>query len=111
MPFFGCQLPLVRGVSFAGVATMIAISADGGVQAILGAVMAASLIGLLITPAFSRVLRFFPPLGLRRPPADAVERRERCHRCVPGLVHLRRCFLQTVDISGQPKRTYRDPRP
>ena len=26
LPFFGCQLPLVQGVSFSGVATMIAIS-------------------------------------------------------------------------------------
>ena len=62
LPFFGCQLPLVQGVSFAGVATMIAISGDGGIEAILGAVMAASFLGLLITPIFSRVIRFFPPL-------------------------------------------------
>lgn len=33
-----------------------------GFQAILGAVIAASLIGLLITPVFSRITRFFPPL-------------------------------------------------
>ncbi|MBE1139060.1 purine permease, partial [Escherichia coli] len=49
-PFFGCQLPLVQGVSFAGVATMVAIigsGGSGGIPAVLGAVMAASLIGLL----------------------------------------------------------------
>ncbi|WP_166360376.1 nucleobase:cation symporter-2 family protein [Pseudomonas akapageensis] len=63
LPFFGCQLPLVQGVSFAGVATMGAIlSSGGGMPAVLGSVMAASLIGLLITPIFSRVTRFFPPL-------------------------------------------------
>ncbi|UVJ43389.1 purine permease [Pseudomonas sp. LS1212] len=63
IPFFGCQLPLVQGVSFAGVATMGAIlSNGGGMPAVLGSVMAASLIGLLITPIFSRVIRFFPPL-------------------------------------------------
>ncbi|WP_337057833.1 nucleobase:cation symporter-2 family protein [Pseudomonas sp. USHLN015] len=66
LPFFGCQLPLVQGVSFAGVATMIAIlgsnNGEGGIQSVLGAVMAASLIGLLITPIFSRVTKFFPPL-------------------------------------------------
>ena len=63
IPFFGCQLPLVQGVSFAGVATMGAIlTSGGGIPAVLGAVMAASLIGLLITPIFSRVIRFFPPL-------------------------------------------------
>nr|HRO16276.1 solute carrier family 23 protein [Paracoccus sp. (in: a-proteobacteria)] len=62
VPFFGCQLPLVQGVSFAGVATMIAIGGNGGLPAIFGAVIAASLLGLLITPVFSRITRFFPPL-------------------------------------------------
>ncbi|WP_312933441.1 nucleobase:cation symporter-2 family protein [Pseudomonas sp.] len=65
LPFFGCQLPLVQGVSFAGVATMGAIlgtQGGGGMPAVLGAVMAAALIGLLITPVFSRITQFFPPL-------------------------------------------------
>ena len=65
LPFFGCQLPLVQGVSFAGVATMGAIlssESGGGLPGVLGAVMAASLIGLLITPVFSRITQFFPPL-------------------------------------------------
>ncbi|QXH46249.1 purine permease [Pseudomonas xanthosomatis] len=65
VPFFGCQLPLVQGVSFAGVATMGAIISSeggGGLQGVLGAVMAASLIGFLITPVFSRITKFFPPL-------------------------------------------------
>lgn len=62
VPFFGSRLPLVQGVSFSGVATMIAISGSGGIPAILGAVIAASVIGLLITPVFSKVTRFFPPL-------------------------------------------------
>lgn len=65
LPFFGCQLPLVQGVSFAGVATMGAILSSeggGGLPGVLGAVMAASLTGFLITPVFSRITRFFPPL-------------------------------------------------
>ncbi|HYQ49495.1 MAG TPA: nucleobase:cation symporter-2 family protein, partial [Pseudomonas sp.] len=65
IPFFGCQLPLVQGVSFAGVATMIAIiGGDGrvGLSVVFGAVIAASLIGLLITPLFSRITKYFPPL-------------------------------------------------
>ena len=65
LPFFGCQLPLVQGVSFAGVATMGAIlgsQSGGGLPSVLGAVMAASLIGFLITPVFSRITKFFPPL-------------------------------------------------
>ena len=62
-PYFGCQLPLVQGVSFASVATIIAILTTGGnLQAVFGAVMVASLLGLAITPVFSKVIRFFPPL-------------------------------------------------
>ena len=65
LPWFGCQLPLVQGVSFAGVATMGAILSSeggGGLPGVLGAVMAASLIGFLITPVFSRITKYFPPL-------------------------------------------------
>src|SRR5919107_1237215 len=61
--FFGSQLPLVQGVSFAGVSTMVAIvHGGGGIQAVFGWVIAASLIGLLITPLFSKIIRFFPPV-------------------------------------------------
>lgn len=65
LPFFGCQLPLVQGVSFASVATIVAIvstDGEGGMQTVLGAIIGASVIGLLITPVFSKVIRFFPPL-------------------------------------------------
>ncbi|MFJ3958282.1 nucleobase:cation symporter-2 family protein [Arthrobacter sp. NPDC090010] len=61
--FFGSQLPLVQGVSFAGVATMGAIvSQGGGLPAVFGSVIVASIIGLLIAPLFSQILRFFPPV-------------------------------------------------
>lgn len=63
LPFFGSQLPLVQGVSFAGVATMLAIvSGGGGIQSVFGAVIVASLIGLAIAPFFARIVRFFPPV-------------------------------------------------
>ncbi|MCZ2403392.1 purine permease [Paenarthrobacter sp. Z7-10] len=63
VPFFGSQLPLVQGVSFAGVATMLAIvNGGGGIQGVFGSVIVASLIGLLITPIFSRIIKFFPPV-------------------------------------------------
>ncbi|BDZ43443.1 transporter [Paraoerskovia sediminicola] len=63
VPFFGSQLPLVQGVSFAGVATMLAIvSGGGGLPAVFGAVIVASLIGLVIAPFFSKIVRFFPPV-------------------------------------------------
>ena len=61
--FFGSQLPLVQGVSFAGVATMGAIvSQGGGLPAVFGSVIVASIIGLVIAPLFSQILRFFPPV-------------------------------------------------
>ncbi|RGE44104.1 purine permease [Comamonas testosteroni] len=63
LPFFGCRLPLVQGVSFAGVATMVSIlHTGGGIAGVLGAVMYASILGLIIAPVFSRITKFFPPL-------------------------------------------------
>lgn len=63
IPFFGSRLPLVQGVSFAGVATMVSIlQTGGGLPGILGAVMASAVLGLLIAPVFSKITRFFPPL-------------------------------------------------
>src|SRR6478735_1096778 len=63
IPWFGAQLPLVQGVSFASVATMTAIvTGGGGIQAVFGAVIVSAAIGLLITPVFSKIIRFFPPV-------------------------------------------------
>lgn len=63
VPFFGSQLPLVQGVSFTGVATMLAIlQGGGGLPAVFGAVLVASALALIITPFFAQVLRFFPPV-------------------------------------------------
>ena len=63
VPFFGSQLPLVQGVSFAGVATMIAIlDAGGGIQSVFGSVLVASLLGLLAAPFFAKIIKFFPPV-------------------------------------------------
>lgn len=61
--YVGAKLPLVQGVSFAGVATMIAIvTSGGGLQAVYGAVIVASLIGFFLAPYFSKIIRFFPPI-------------------------------------------------
>jgi NCS2 family nucleobase:cation symporter-2 len=63
IPFFGSQLPLVQGTSFAAVATMVAIiDGGGGIQRVFGAVLVASFIGFLIAPGFARIIRFFPPV-------------------------------------------------
>lgn len=59
----GAKLPLVQGVSFAGVATMVAIvTTGGGLSAVYGAVIIASLIGFFLAPYFSKIIRFFPPV-------------------------------------------------
>ncbi|MDN5654604.1 MAG: purine permease, partial [Kocuria sp.] len=64
VPFFGAKLPVVQGVTFGGVATMLAILATPGsdITTVLGAVIVASIIGLLIAPFFASVVRFLPPV-------------------------------------------------
>lgn len=63
LPYIGSQLPLMQGVSFDAVATMIAIMGHGGgIQAVFGAVIVASIFGLLIAPVFSKCIRFFPAI-------------------------------------------------
>lgn len=62
LPYFGARLPLVQGVSFAGVATMVTLATGGGLPMVFGAVIASSLLGLLIAPFFSRIIRLFPPV-------------------------------------------------
>lgn len=63
----GVRLPLLQGVTFAGVAPIIAIGlAHGGGAASLlyvyGAVIVAGVFTFLIAPVFIRLLRFFPPV-------------------------------------------------
>ncbi|MFT4213166.1 MAG: nucleobase:cation symporter-2 family protein [Microbacterium sp.] len=63
VPFFGSQLPLVQGTSFAAVSTISAIIGDDGtegLQHVYGAIIVAAAVGLVITPFFARVVRFFP---------------------------------------------------
>lgn len=63
LPYFGSRLPLVQGVSFAGVATMVTIvNGGGGLPAVFGAVIAAATIGLILVPFFAQIIRFFPPV-------------------------------------------------
>nr|WP_296774617.1 nucleobase:cation symporter-2 family protein [Rhodococcus sp. (in: high G+C Gram-positive bacteria)] len=67
VPFFGSQLPLVQGISFAAVSTMLTIivgadDGEAGLRTVLGSVIVAALIGLAIAPFFSKVVRFFPPI-------------------------------------------------
>ncbi|WP_129661028.1 nucleobase:cation symporter-2 family protein [Rothia halotolerans] len=64
VPFLGAKLPVVQGVTFGGVATMLAILATPGndITTVLGAVIVASAIGFLIAPFFASIVRFLPPV-------------------------------------------------
>ncbi|WP_415954041.1 nucleobase:cation symporter-2 family protein [Streptomyces sp. KLOTTS4A1] len=66
----GARLPFVNGVTFAGVAPMLAIveqaksagKADDALPIIFGAIIVAGLLGFLAAPFFSKMIRFFPPV-------------------------------------------------
>jgi xanthine permease len=63
----GVRLPLLQGVTFAGVSPIIAIGVahGGGAASLLyvyGAVIVAGVFTFLIAPIFIKLLRFFPPV-------------------------------------------------
>ncbi|WP_132422398.1 nucleobase:cation symporter-2 family protein [Pseudonocardia endophytica] len=63
----GARLPLVQGVSFAAVASMIAIGTGagggrGGLTLIFGATLVAGVVGFALAPLFRRLVRLFPPV-------------------------------------------------
>lgn len=64
--WFGIRLPVMMGVTFASVAPMVAMATanpgEAGAQLIFGAIIGAGVISILIAPAVSRMLRFFPPV-------------------------------------------------
>ena len=64
--YFGIKLPVMMGVTFASVGPMVAIAqttpGHEGARALFGAIIAAGLIGILIAPIVSKMLRFFPPV-------------------------------------------------
>ncbi|RKQ35355.1 purine permease [Kocuria tytonis] len=66
VPFLGAQLPLVQGVSFSGVATMLAIlqgtPGKDGLRVVFGAIVVAAAVGFVLAPFFAKIIRFFPPV-------------------------------------------------
>ncbi|MFE1953706.1 nucleobase:cation symporter-2 family protein [Streptomyces sp. NPDC059524] len=63
----GARLPFVNGVTFAGVAPMLAVVAstkdkDDALPIIFGAVIVAGILGFIAAPFFSKMVRFFPPV-------------------------------------------------
>ena len=65
-PWLGIRLPVMMGVTFASVAPMVAIANTNpgvaGAQLIFGSIIAAGIVGIIIAPLVSRMLRFFPPV-------------------------------------------------
>jgi uracil-xanthine permease len=63
---FGIKLPVMMGVTFAAVGPMVAFAnampGPDGARAIFGAIIGAGVLSVLIAPAVSRLLRFFPPV-------------------------------------------------
>lgn len=78
---FGARLPLVQACSFIALAPMIMIGKEYGLPHVFGAVIAGGAITVLLAPAISRLLRFFPPvvigslitvIGISLMPAAAI---------------------------------------
>jgi NCS2 family nucleobase:cation symporter-2 len=65
-PWFGVRMPVMMGVTFASVGPMVSIALEHpgaeGARMIFGSIIAAGVIGVLIAPLASRMLRFFPPV-------------------------------------------------
>jgi len=64
--WFGIKLPVMMGVTFASVGPMVAMAnanpGPDGARMIFGAIIGAGVVGILIAPLVSRMLRFFPPV-------------------------------------------------
>ncbi|MBL8331577.1 MAG: purine permease [Rubrivivax sp.] len=64
--WFGIQLPVMMGVTFAAVGPMVAFAnaqpGVDGARAIFGAIIGAGIVSMVIAPLVSRLLRFFPPV-------------------------------------------------
>ncbi|MBO1331314.1 nucleobase:cation symporter-2 family protein [Streptomyces sp. VRA16 Mangrove soil] len=63
----GARLPFVNGVTFAGVAPMLAVvdstkDKSDALPVIFGAVIVAGVLGFIAAPFFSKAIRFFPPV-------------------------------------------------
>ena len=57
---FGSRLPIVQGISFASVSTMVAIASTDGLQPVFGAIIVAGVIGLVLSSFFAQLVRLFP---------------------------------------------------
>ena len=59
---FGARLPIVQGISFASVSTMVSIASHDGVRPVFGAIIVAGLIGVIASSFFAHLVKLFPPV-------------------------------------------------
>lgn len=61
---FGIRYPMMMGVTFVAIGPMIGIGLNPelGLPGIFGAVIAAGLVGIVVAPLMSRLVRLFPPI-------------------------------------------------
>lgn len=57
---FGSRLPIVQGISFASVSTMVTIASEDGLRPVFGAIIVAGVIGLVLSSFFAQLVRLFP---------------------------------------------------
>ncbi|GAB2679669.1 nucleobase:cation symporter-2 family protein [Nocardia goodfellowii] len=57
---FGSRLPIVQGISFVSVSTIVSIANDGGLRPVFGAIIVAGVIGLIASSFFAHLVRLFP---------------------------------------------------
>lgn len=64
--WFGIKMPVMMGVTFAAVGPMTAIAnanpGPDGARLLFGAIIGSGIIGMILAPFASRMLRFFPPV-------------------------------------------------
>lgn len=58
--YVGIRLPVTLGVAFTAVGPLIGIAKKGGIQTMLGSVIAAGIFMLLVAPIFGRLIKLFP---------------------------------------------------
>ncbi|MBC2850220.1 purine permease [Cetobacterium sp. 8H] len=65
----GAKLPIVEGVSFAGVSALVAVGLSYrgtdpifGLQVMFGATILSGIFAFLVAPVFGKLLKYFPPL-------------------------------------------------
>lgn len=58
----GIRIPIIQGVTFAAVTPMIIIGKAHGLPGVYGSIIVAGIVTYLVSPYFSRLLRFFPPV-------------------------------------------------